>query len=247
MSRSARWRLLQIGSHLVPPNCVPAASKANPFDELDGPLTWSRALAAVAARGTPPYRPGPLTPEQWHEWWEDGWTVVKAPLGAIDYAALHATLAQLLEENAASLSVPAVTSLQHTSGDAWEGLLRRQGTIETAVPGNTAGKFSALARPAVLHCDAMRRAVSHPSIVGVARQLTAAEDICLTGNYALRCKAPSEPLLSQGLPDGGTVPWHQDLCCERLHRSRVVCSGVAVAKPCVSVYQLILFRPSSQM
>eukprot|EP01043_Picozoa_sp_COSAG02_P034145 COSAG02_NODE_2372_length_9029_cov_5.008735_1_plen_430_part_00 len=212
-----------MGSHLhAPPNCVPAASDANPFDGLDGlPLTWSRALGG----GTPLYRPGPLTPDQWRQWWEDGWTVVKAPQGAIDYAELHSKLAEVLEENAIRLSATGITS-QGKSGDSWEDLLRRQGAIETAVPGNTAGDFSAQAR-ALLHCDAMHRAVSHPSIIGMARQLTAAQDICLTGNYALRCKAPSLPLVSQGLPDGGTVPWHQDICCKHFHPPRVLCTGIA--------------------
>ena len=96
-----------------------------------------------------------------------------------------------------------------------EALLRRQGAIEAAVPGNTAGPFSGAARSKLLFSDAMKRAVSHPSMLAIVRQLIGAEEICLTGNYALRAKAPSEPMLAQGLPDGGTVPWHQDTCVSR--------------------------------
>lgn len=176
------------------------------------PLTWTRALA-FNDRGALPYRAGPLTPQQWREWWEDGWTVIKAP-DAVDYAGIQGILGGLLEENARRLvqSGTLAEGAAPLTAGRWEALLRRQGAIEVAVPGNTAGGFSGAARSKLLFSDAMKRAVSHPSMLGIVRQLTGAEDICLTGNYALRAKAPSEPMLAQGKPDGGTVPWHQDTC-----------------------------------
>ena len=215
-------RLVRLASHLAPPPLAalcaeeaPQTAGHNPFDEVDKhPLTWTRALASAT---TPQYRPGPLSPEQWRGWWEDGWTVVKAPPGAVDYGALQATLGNLLEDNATYLresgKLPVLPEPEHADGSgAWERLLRRQAAIEGLMPGNTAGSFAPRAISEVLHSEAMKRATSHPSMLEMVRQLTGAGDICLTGNYALRCKPPSQPMLSKGLPDGPTVPWHQDTC-----------------------------------
>jgi hypothetical protein len=96
-------------------------------------------------------------------------------------------------------------------GDWWAGTLRRLAAVEEVVPGNAAGGFSVLAR-GELHSAEMHHTLSHGAMLDIVRQLTGAEDICLPGNYAVRCKGPSAPVLAAGSPDGATVPWHQDAC-----------------------------------
>ena len=79
-------RLARLAAHLAPrtvDGSAPApawatsrwsqaagAAGPSPFDAVASePLTWTRALAAPL-----PYREGPLSPAQWREFWEDGWT-----------------------------------------------------------------------------------------------------------------------------------------------------------------------------
>jgi hypothetical protein len=94
----AERRIARLREHIVPAApAAPAARRSasapgsappdNPFDDVaTRPLTWSRALALPMHEL---YRAGPLSPRQWREWWRDGFTVIQAPPGAVDYAAMQ--------------------------------------------------------------------------------------------------------------------------------------------------------------
>eukprot|EP01050_Picozoa_sp_SAG11_P038865 SAG11_NODE_16075_length_557_cov_1.349345_1_plen_104_part_10 len=100
---AGRRRIARTLGHLTPAGELQRAQRTSavaaavdPFNDVaTRPLTWSRALAAPISEL---YRDGPLSPQQWREWWEHGWTVIRAPPG-VDYAGMKARLAALAEEN----------------------------------------------------------------------------------------------------------------------------------------------------
>ena len=208
-------RLARLAAHLAPrtvDGSAPApawatsrwsqaagAAGPSPFDAVASePLTWTRALAAPL-----PYREGPLSPRQWREFWEDGWTVLPAPREAVDTAALLRILEGLVEKSAQyHLDSGRLSREQLFEG---EGILRRQAAILEAAPGAAIG----VQPQRFLFSEPMKKMHTHPAMVGIVHQLTGAAELCLTSNYALRSKAPSRPALDAGLADGGTVPWHQ--------------------------------------
>ena len=189
-----------------------AAEAMNPFADVGArPLTWSRALTVPVGHL---YRDGPLSPQQWREWWERGWTVIRSPVaGAVDYAGMKARFVNLVEENIRGLIEGGTLEGEQLAGlrpseDSWDNVLRKLAAVEEIVPGNTSGSFAAMAR-SELHSEEMHATVSHKTMLAICEQLTGAQDICLPGNYALRCKGPSAPPLAAGQPDSATVPWHQ--------------------------------------
>ena len=214
-------RLTQLRSHLLPstrlprPNAVHMAAAAqssssvtsgDPFaDVATEPLTWTRALGDLPLT----YRDGPLSHEQWRQFWEDGWTVVTISPGVVDFGALHAGIEDAVDANVQALVDAGQLTADQRFADA--DVFKRQAQIEAIAPGSSSA-LSSTAAPALMFSDAMRHAVGDPTMLGIARQLTGAPEIIVPSNYALRCKGPSAPVLEAGMSDSGTVPWHQDCC-----------------------------------
>ena len=204
-----RRLLAQLRSHLLPatPAAVAAAvprhasGTSSPFEDVAAePLTWTRALAAFPLA----YRDGPLSPAQWREFWEDGWTVATISPGAVDFDALHGAISATVDASARAHVEGGRLREDQLFSDS--NVFRRQAEIEAALPGSSTA-LSSEAAPALMFSESMRNAVGHPTMLGIARQLTGAPELILPSNYALRCKGPSAPALAAGMADSGTVPW----------------------------------------
>jgi hypothetical protein len=207
---SQQQRLAKLRAHLTSPashghcwwlnGCTAVGSADDRFGAAAAahPLTWTDVFDAFPLA----YRDGPLTPQQWHEFWVDGFTVARASPGVVDYGGLHGIISQSVEANARLLSERG--ELKQLFSES--GVFRRQAQIEEVVPGSSVA-LSGKAAAAVMFSDEMRRAVGHPSMLAIARQLTGAPELIIPSNYALRCKGPSAPSLAAGMQDSGTVPW----------------------------------------
>ena len=181
----------------------PRASDGVFFRQFPGTGSFAnRRLSAaelrrrVAAWRTP-YTPGPLTPEQHAQFFDDGFVIVpnlapEAELrGAIDAVdGLVDTIARRLH------AAGKVSSLHQDAG-----FHRRLIELEKEFP-----RAGVLLHKAGVLPEGIQNLWAHPRLVGAAQQLLG-EDADIAGHpvWNLRCKTPDAFSI-----DEATVPWHQD-------------------------------------
>ena len=181
----------------------PLASDGVFFRQFPGTGSFAnRRLSAaelrrrVAAWRTP-YTPGPLTPEQHAQFFDDGFVIVpnlapEAELrGAIDAVdGLVDTIARRLH------AAGKVSSLHQDAG-----FHRRLIELEKEFP-----RAGVLLHKAGILPEGIQNLWAHQTLVGAAQQLLG-EDADIAGHpvWNLRCKTPDAFSI-----DEATVPWHQD-------------------------------------
>ena len=159
-------------------------------------LSAAELRSRVAAWRTP-YTPGPLTPEQHAQFFDDGFVIVpnlapEAELrGAIDAVdGLVDTIARRLH------AAGKVSSLHQDAG-----FHRRLIELEKEFP-----RAGVLLHKAGVLPEGIQHLWAHPTLVGAAQQLLGADaDIAGHPVWNLRCKTPDAFSI-----DEATVPWHQD-------------------------------------